>query len=249
MDAHVLDGDPSQPPNKSKLGSDVADPPLPGPSRAGRRMAAKRASDINPSRVKWHWPGWVPAARLFLLGGKPGDGKSATTIDLGARFSTGSPMPDGYRPGSPLTVLLLNGEDDPSDTLVPRLLAAGADLARIIIANGSVVDGGTGVARPWTLPGDVDLLGQLVRENSVDLAVIDPLSAFITSGVDTHHDAAVRSMLLPLAQMAKRQGCAVMGVRHHRKGGAADARDVGTGSVAFTAAARIEWVVGRPRGP
>jgi hypothetical protein len=187
----------------------------------------------------------LPAARLTLFGGKPGDGKSGVTIDLTARLTTASPMPDGWRPKGPLTVLLLNGEDDPSDTLVPRLIAAGADLARVIVATGTVLDDATGVPRSWALPGDVDVHCQLVRDNGIDLAIIDPLAAFIGTSIDTHRDAAVRSMLHPLSDMARRERCAVIGVRHHRKGGAADARDAGTGSVAFTAAARMEWVVGR----
>jgi hypothetical protein len=208
-------------------------------------MAARRANLITPTRVEWHWPGWVPSARLILLGGKPGDGKSSVTVDLAARLTTASPLPDGYRPKAPLTVLLLNAEDDAKDTLLPRLISANADLERVIIANGMVLDDETGVPRPWVLPGDVDVLGQLVRENEVDLAIIDPLTAFVSTGVDTHRDASVRAMLHPLSQMARQDKCAIIGVRHHRKGGAADARDAGTGSIAFTAAARLEWVIGR----
>ncbi|MGP8162774.1 MAG: AAA family ATPase [Acidimicrobiales bacterium] len=215
-----------------------------------RIMRSKRASEVKPQRIVWLWPGWLPAGRLALLGGRPGDGKSSVTIDLAARLSTGSPLPDGYRPPAPLTVLILSGEDDPADTIVPRLLAAGANLERVVIANGTVVDTETGIARPWILPADVPELANLVHENAVDLCVIDPLAAFVATAVDTHRDAAVRSMLLPLSTMARHEKCAVIGVRHHRKGGALDARDAGTGSVAFTAAARIEWVAGRdPEDP
>ncbi|HTV11388.1 MAG TPA: AAA family ATPase, partial [Acidimicrobiales bacterium] len=216
-----------------------------GAPSAGRAMVARQASNIAPTRVSWLWPGWLPAGRLALFGGRPGEGKSAVMIDLAARLTTASPLPDGCQPPAPISVLLLSGEDDPSDTLVPRLLAAGADLERVTIANGLVRDNETGLDRSWTLPGDVDVLGQLVRDSGVDLAIVDPLSAFITTAVDTHRDASVRSMLVPLAQMARRERCAVLASRHHRKGGASDARDAGTGSIAFTAAARIEWVVGR----
>ena len=215
------------------------------PKAPRRVMRSKRAADIKPTRVVWLWPGWLPAGRLALLGGRPGDGKSSVTIDLAARLSTGSPLPDGYRPPAPLTVLILSGEDDPSDTIVPRLVAAGADLERVVIANGEVLDRETGLSRSWTLPNDVPELANLVRDSGADLVVIDPLAAFTGMGVDTHRDAVVRSMLLPLSTMARHEKCAVVGVRHHRKGGATDARDAGAGSVAYTAAARIEWVAGR----
>ena len=62
---------------------------------------SKRGRRIKPTRVVWLWPGWLPAGRLALLGGRPGDGKSSVTIDLAARLSTGSPLPDGYRPPAP----------------------------------------------------------------------------------------------------------------------------------------------------
>ena len=169
------------------------------PPKAPRRvMRSKVAAEIKPTRVVWLWPGWLPAGRLALLGGRPGDGKSSVTIDLAARATTGSPFPDGYRPPAPLTVLILSGEDDPSDTIVPRLLAAGADLTRVVIANGTVVDTVTGGARSWVLPADVPELANLVRDSGADLVVIDPLAAFVATAVDTHRDSAVRSMLLPL---------------------------------------------------
>ena len=216
------------------------------PPKAPRRvMRSKVAAEIKPTRVVWLWPGWLPAGRLALLGGRPGDGKSSVTVDLAARLSTGSPLPDGYRPPAPLTILILSGEDDPADTIVPRLIAAGADLERIVIANGEVIDHETGLSHTWTLPNDVPELANLVRDSGADLVVIDPLAAFTGMGVDTHRDAAVRSMLLPLSTMARHEKCAIVGVRHHRKGGAIDARDAGAGSVAYTAAARIEWVAGR----
>jgi putative DNA primase/helicase len=210
-----------------------------------RTMRSKRAAEIPPTRVQWIWPGWLPSSRLALFGGKPGDGKSGVAIDLVARASTGSAFPDGYLPPGPLTCGILSAEDDPSDTLVPRLIAAHADLARVVIANGTVVDSDAQTARPWVLPNDVDVLGELIKENDIDLFVLDPLGAFVASGVDTHRDAAVRAMLLPLSQMARKERCAVLGIRHHRKGGSSDARDAGSGSLAFTAAARIEWVAGR----
>jgi hypothetical protein len=141
---------------------------------------------------------------------------------------------------------ILSAEDDPNDTMVPRLIAAGADLDRVIII-GSVV-GEDGIPRPWTLPDHVPELRRFIEENEIGLVVIDPLAAFISQKVDSHRESAVRGMLLPLATMAKVTGCAVLGVRHVRKGATGDARDAGSGSGAFTAAARVEWIIGRDPG-
>ena len=65
-----------------------------------------------------------------ILDGDPGLGKSALTLDIAARITTGSPMPDGS-PGVDGGVVVLNAEDDEADTIVPRLMAMNADLTRV----------------------------------------------------------------------------------------------------------------------
>ena len=88
-------------------------------------------------------------------------------------------------------------------------------------------------------------LNRVRRErNVIRLLIIDPRRACRSAAVDTHRDGAVRGMLHPLASMAGELDCAVLAVRHHRKGGATDARDAGSGSIACTAAARVEWAAG-----
>lgn len=52
-------------------------------------------------------------------------------------------------------------------------------------------------------------------------------------------------MLVALRRIAEGTSCTIVGVRHIRKSGASDARDAGVGSVAWTAVARVEFVVGR----
>lgn len=208
-----------------------------------RVLSGTLASEIAPEHVAWIWPSRLPARRLTLMGGKPGEGKSAVTMDLIARLSTASPLPDGYRPSSPVTCAILSAEDDPNDTLVPRLIAARADLQRVHVL-GAVYDD-LGIGRPWTLPDDVGPLEEYVTRHGIGLVVIDPLTAFLSTTVDSHRDSAVRGMLLPLAAMAKTTGCGILGVRHLRKGSSGDPRDAGSGSLAFTAAARMEWVIGR----
>jgi RecA-family ATPase len=211
-------------------------------SKILRELRVQRADTIEPTRISWLWKDWIPASRLALFGGKPGDGKSTVVLDLAARLSTGSPMPDGFRPGEPVSVAILSAEDGASDTIIPRLIAAGANRERVFIVGGIVND--VGIERPWILPDDILELAAFIRANSIRLLIIDPLSAFQSANVDTHRDGAVRAMLLPLSNLAEKLECAVVAVRHHRKGGASDARDAGSGSIAFTAAARIEWAAG-----
>jgi hypothetical protein len=91
-------------------------------------------STVQPQRVEWLWAGRIPRGKLTIIDGDPGLGKSVLTVDLAARVSRGYPMPDG-EPGEdrePAGVLILSAEDGLEDTIVPRLVAAGADLSRIL---------------------------------------------------------------------------------------------------------------------
>ncbi len=88
-----------------------------------------RADTLTPEPVTWVWPGWVPCGKVALLAGAPGVGKTTVAMAMAATVTKGGSWPDGLK--SPVgDVLIWTGEDDPADTLVPRLIGAGADLAR-----------------------------------------------------------------------------------------------------------------------
>lgn len=91
-----------------------------------------RASDIPATPIRWLWKGWMAKGKLHILAGAPGTGKTTIALALAAAVTRGAPFPDGAQ-GEPGNVLIWSGEDDPADTLVPRLMAAGADLQRICI--------------------------------------------------------------------------------------------------------------------
>jgi putative DNA primase/helicase len=50
-------------------------------------------SDVVEESVEWLWEGRIPLGKLTVIDGDPGTGKSALTIDLAARVSTGRQMP------------------------------------------------------------------------------------------------------------------------------------------------------------
>jgi hypothetical protein len=81
-------------------------------------------------------------------------------------------MPDGA-PGLRAGVCLLSAEDGLADTIRPRLLAAGADLARVRALT-AVHEPGRGGGRPPVLPRDLPLLEDIVAQTQSRLPVIDP---------------------------------------------------------------------------
>ena len=100
----------------------------------------------------------------------------------------------------PRSVLVAATEDSWSHTIVPRLMAAEADLARVYRIDVLAPDG-TELA--LTLPKDTIGLARVARETDASLIVFDPLLARLDARIDTHKDADTRRALEPLAALAR----------------------------------------------
>ena len=124
--------------------------------------------------------------------------------------------------------------------IVPRLVAAKADTYRVH----RVEIRQDGREELLTLPDDVEILGERIREarqqdnRNVTCLVIDPISAFLSSSVDSHKEASVRRALAPLARLAAEQELAVVVVAHLTKNEAQRLVSRISGSGAFGAAVR-----------
>lgn len=204
----------------------------------------RRLSDVRREELRWLWPGRIPAGKVSMLVGDPGLGKSMVTLGIAATVSRGGRWPihgEGRAPAG--DVVLVSAEDDPGDTIRPRLEAAGADLERVHALDGiqEVNEDGERVRRPWTLSDLSELERLIERLPDCRLLVIDPVSAYLAA-VDSHKNSDVRALLAPLADLAARHRLAVLAVSHLNKSqGPAIYRT--TGSLAFTAAARSVYCV------
>jgi len=199
-------------------------------------------ADIAPVSVKWLWRGRIPLGRITLLVGRPGEGKSFLTTYLAARISTGSSWPDGADcpKGS---VILISAEDDPSDTIRPRLDGHNADVGRVHLLSAvrKVGEDGKRHEVMFTL-ADVDALDEALQAHpDCRLVVVDPIGSFLGGRTDAHRDNEVRSVLAPVARLAEKHGAAVVVVAHRRKSGGTIADDLALGSRAFTGIARAVW--------
>ena len=145
-------------------------------------------------------------------------------------------------------VIVLSAEDDPSDTIRPRLEAAGADLSRVYILdavrNNPLVGSGE-TSRAFNLKTDIEQLGSMLKEiGGAALVIIDPITAYLGT-TDSHKNAEIRALLSPLAELAGQYGAAVVAVSHFNKNANTEAMMRVTGSLAFVAAARAAYVVAR----
>ena len=203
-------------------------------------------ADVEPQPIEWLWPERIALGKLTLIAGDPGVGKSLLTLDIAARLSHGGPWPDKpsdmNRIGS---VVLLSAEDDPADTLRPRLEAAGANLKRIHVLNGVKREhrGGAGGLGLFCLESDLPMLAEAIRSvPDCRLVLIDPITAY-TGRIDSHNNTEVRGLLAPLAALAAEHNVAVIAVTHFNKSGTGPAIYRAMGSLAFAAAARAVWAV------
>lgn len=199
-------------------------------------------SDVVPERVRWLWQGRIPLGKLSVIEGDPGLGKSTVTLDIAARVTRGALMPDD----SPSDVqgaggvVLLSAEDGLSDTIRPRLDAAGADPARVA-ALLSVRDPGY-PDRPPTI-ADVETIGDAIDHVSARLVVIDPLMAYLPSAINGNNDQDVRSVLMALAALAEDRDVAIVLVRHLNKREGGNHVYRGGGSIGIIGAARAGLLV------
>ncbi|MEK6675136.1 MAG: AAA family ATPase [Planctomycetota bacterium] len=225
-----------------KPSSSQVDDRLPPHDPDAERAVTVCLADVAPERLTWLWPNRIPLGKLTLIAGDPGLGKSFVTLDMAARLSRGEPWPDSpNEPGTCGSTIILSAEDDPADTIVPRLMAHGADLSRIHAL--STVKQKDGKLSPFNLSRDVPVLEKAIQQvGECKLIVIDPVSAYL-GGVDSHKNAETRGLLGPLAELAGRHRVAVVMVTHVTKAYGGKALYRATGSLAFMAAARAGWTV------
>jgi hypothetical protein len=203
-------------------------------------------SDVDSRPINWLWPKRIAAGRITLLVGVPGAGKSFLTCDMAARVSTATPWPDGS-PCPKGSVILISAEDDPHDTIRPRLDAHHADVSRIHLLSAVryVNDKGRPTEVMFTLADASSLETALQKIDDCKLIVVDPVGSFLGGRTDAHRDNEVRAVLAPVAKLAEKYGPAVLVVAHRRKSGGNLADDTALGSRAFTGIARSVWHLSR----
>src|SRR5436309_10957510 len=133
-------------------------PPAPRPS-------AHFLSQVPGQPLTWLWPDRIPQGHLILLDG---------ALTLAACISSGSPLPDGT-PTQQGHVILLAPYDSPTDTLKPRLEAAGGDPAHLLLVHPLLEDASLALARTrsYAFPQDLDHLASLIRSLNVRLVILD----------------------------------------------------------------------------
>ena len=174
----------------------------------------KCLDDIPVRDVSWLVEGLLPQGEVSLLGADGGTGKGIWQAQLVAYVTAGKtsgffPQP----PGQTGRVLIFAGEDDPSKVLKARLMAAGADMSRVMVQTSDAYFSRTG--NPLCIPDKS--FAKYIESAAPALVLIDPLQSFLPAGVEMVSRNQMRAALLPLKALCARLGCAALIAMHTNK--------------------------------
>ncbi len=204
-------------------------------------------ADIKPEPINWLWPERIALGKLTLIAGDPGLGKSLISVTISAAISKGYAWPVGGTSAPIGDIVFISAEDDPGDTVRPRLDAAQADCSHVHILKAiqsvELDSEGKPTQRMFSLKNDIPVLEEVLTSlPNCKLVVVDPISAYM-DGTESHANADVRGLLAPLAELASRYKVAVVAISHLNKNSNGNAMYRTMGSLAFVAAARAAFLV------
>ncbi len=200
-------------------------------------------SEITTQQLTWLWDKRIPQGKITVLEGDPGMSKSLLAIDIAAHVSTGRPLP-GDSTGKKGNVILIAPEDGAADTIKPRMEAAAGDLSQVFLLNTveclNVKDlkNVNFYQRPFSLSRNLFELERTIKQTKAILVVLDPLTAVLGHNIDSSRDQHIREIFTPLALLAERNNCAILIIRHLKKGTSDNLLHRGAGSIGIIAAAR-----------
>ncbi|MDD9981562.1 MAG: AAA family ATPase [Gammaproteobacteria bacterium] len=204
----------------------------------------------EPPPRTWLVPGWFPAARIALLAGEGGAGKSRLALQLCAALAQGKP--DWLPGGGP--ALAIDGSatavfttyEDEHDQVARVLHSAGVQEAvgnrlRYVAPDGPLWAPDPRGSRHTSTAGALTPAGAWLREycetRDARLLVIDPSAAAYS--LNENDRALVRGFMSHWDLWARASGCSVLLISHPPKSDS----DY-SGSTDWHAASRAVWVLG-----
>ena len=192
-------------------------------------------SDVQSQEIEWLWFPFIPYGKLTIIQGDPGDGKTTLVLNIAAKLSKGERLDENMNITEPVNVIYQTAEDGLADTVKPRLEAAGADCSRVLVIDES--EQGLSMS---------DLrIEEAIKQTGAKLVILDPIQAYLGSGVDMHRANEIRPVMKHLGDIAEKYNCAIILIGHMNKASGSKSTYRGLGSIDFQATARSVLIVGR----
>jgi AAA domain/Primase C terminal 2 (PriCT-2)/RepB DNA-primase from phage plasmid len=206
-----------------------------------RAAVLVRADELNPEAINWAWKNRFAFGKLAVLAGDPGLGKSTMLVEIAALHSIGGEFPCGEGRAQQCESLILTAEDGLRDTLIPRLIAAGADLSKIHFLTGTKAEGSDDESL-FDLGRDIPALRKAFKEHpNIRILIIDPLTAYL-GPIKAKENSEVRRVLAPLVKLIEETSVLAVGNNHLNKSAGKALYRV-LDSIAFVAVGRIVHLV------
>ncbi len=186
-------------------------------------------SERTPKELDWLWKPYILRGNLNMIVGDGGVGKSYVIAYLLAAISSGAKVPFKCFNFDMERAILQNAEDDIDATILPRLLANGANTNNI-----GFFDEDNEIFSIQQL----ERLEERLKKIRPAAFVLDPVQAYL-GDVNMNAGVEVRNCLKPLKILAQKYNCAIILVMHLNKNmGASKATNRVMGSYDFVAACR-----------
>ncbi len=189
-----------------------------------RKLRVTLGHQVKMKVIEWWEDCWIALGALTLLAGREGLGKST----IACYWAAVETLRGNY-------VIYLHSEDSREHTVVPRLLAAGADLSKVIFVD---VETEFTTEGNVILPYDLDELDALIAEYGVTFIVLDAATSAMSANLSGKDDRDVRRFLEPLSQLAAKHNIVILGLVHFGKRDGADSGKLILGSIAWSQVAR-----------
>lgn len=195
-------------------------------------------ADVEAVDIHWLWFPFVPYGKLTIIQGDPGDGKTTLVLNIAAKLSNGEKIDANMNIDEPIHVIYQTAEDGLADTVKPRLEKAGANCSMI-----SVID-----ESEKSLSMLDERIEEAIVKTGAKLLILDPIQAYLGSGMDMNRANEAREMTKRLGMIAEKRECAIVLIGHMNKANGNKAAYRGMGSIDFFAVARSVLLVGRIEG-
>jgi RecA-family ATPase len=209
-----------------------------------REIIVENLSDIIHlvKPINWLWKDKVAYSMVTLFAGQPGLGKSQLLLHIASIVSSGGKFHFEESNTDKNRVLLISGEDSKEHTLIPRLIASGANKENIDILNGIKTIGRSGriFYDYLSIVDDVDSFEELIIKNNYKLIIFDPISLYIGSADDSK-SKDIRKVIGILQQLAEKLNLAIILNTHFSKSSGHVQRSAierVLGSISYVAACR-----------
>ena len=202
------------------------------------------ASQLKMRKAEFIIENILPTENISLLAGPAGQGKTTLSLEMAAAISAdfdfaGFETQEG-------SVLMWSGEDVLETTLLPRLVASGADLDKIhFVAATKEKD----ERRDFSPADDMDkLISKINSMNDIKLLILDPIIRIADNVRNANQALEIRKAMTKTVECAKDNKIAVLGITHFSKQQSSfgtGVLDRVLGSQAWTAVARMVLAASR----